>query len=211
MTVQADGPGEGWIAEANAFGEARGYLFRPETFDEPYEELLGKGYLTVTRYLEANRFSPITSTIQGRLGRIATDLEHYALLSDQIESKVVMSQEWAALARPLPGCSPQLWESAVQAMDNMDWKLGPDSDFELRDFEKQLADLPGIRLLDSYRVEFYCPCQRERFAAYLRSLDPKDREEIKENGPFPVDIRCHYCNTHYLFSREELDAMFGDA
>ncbi len=208
ITVQVSGEGEGWLAEANAYGEARGYLFRPETIRKPYDQWLGEGYLSVTRFLEAQGFHPVTSTIQGKMGDIASDLEHFFSLSDQIDSKIVMGSEWAALLRPLPDCPRPSWLEALDILRGWNWDLDPGRQTETSPFHSQLSELTGIRFLDSYRVEFYCPCNKDRFGAYLRSLPAEDRNDMVENGPFPLEIRCHYCNSVYPFTREELDALF---
>ena len=34
-------------------------------------------------------------------------------------------------------------------------------------------------------------------------------EDILENGPFPVESRCHHCNTTYVFNRKEIRKIYG--
>lgn len=207
IVVEASGPGEGWLAEANALGEARGYLFRPNTYVDPVDHWMGEGRMTVTRFLEANGFHPMSSTISGRLGSIAQDFEHFLTLSDQVESRFRLGREWAVLAQPLPGCRPEHWEATVAFLEGLD----PDSTEGLEDAEpgflRAFEALPEAQVLDAYRVEFFCPCSRERFAAYLRGLPEAERRDILERGPFPLEVRCHYCNSVFGFDEEELHAI----
>jgi molecular chaperone Hsp33 len=34
-------------------------------------------------------------------------------------------------------------------------------------------------------------------------------KDIRDKGPFPVEINCHYCNTPYQFTREDIIEIFG--
>jgi len=40
--------------------------------------------------------------------------------------------------------------------------------------------------------------------AYLAALPEKERNDIIEKGPFPIEIRCHNCNTLYKFSKYDI-------
>jgi molecular chaperone Hsp33 len=41
----------------------------------------------------------------------------------------------------------------------------------------------------------------------LAALPIEDLEEMIADGPFPLEIRCHQCNTRYDFSRTELQEI----
>ena len=34
-------------------------------------------------------------------------------------------------------------------------------------------------------------------------------KDIRDNGPFPLEIRCQYCNTPYLFSEKDIQKIYG--
>ncbi|MCP4024338.1 MAG: Hsp33 family molecular chaperone HslO, partial [Desulfobacteraceae bacterium] len=42
---------------------------------------------------------------------------------------------------------------------------------------------------------------------YIASLPKKELADIKENGPFPLETRCHHCNTVYEFDKGELKRL----
>jgi molecular chaperone Hsp33 len=44
-------------------------------------------------------------------------------------------------------------------------------------------------------------------AGYLRSLPEVDKNDILKNGPFPLVICCHHCNSAYHFSQEDLQPL----
>jgi molecular chaperone Hsp33 len=33
-------------------------------------------------------------------------------------------------------------------------------------------------------------------------------KDIRDNGPFPLEMRCHYCNTLYYFDQEEVQQIY---
>jgi molecular chaperone Hsp33 len=62
---------------------------------------------------------------------------------------------------------------------------------------------------DDTRVEFMCHCNRERLRVLLTMLPADELRDIAENGPFPVELRCHFCNTRYEFRRESIRRIYG--
>ncbi|MBU0485388.1 MAG: Hsp33 family molecular chaperone HslO [Proteobacteria bacterium] len=60
------------------------------------------------------------------------------------------------------------------------------------------------KFLDSGRVEFFCRCSKDKMTGYLRSLAKEDKNDLLENDPFPVIIRCHHCNSAYQFNKADL-------
>jgi redox-regulated HSP33 family molecular chaperone len=58
-------------------------------------------------------------------------------------------------------------------------------------------------------VAFFCRCSRNRMQGHLKNLSPDVRADILENGPFPLEIRCHHCNSAYRFTRETLRQVLG--
>jgi molecular chaperone Hsp33 len=43
----------------------------------------------------------------------------------------------------------------------------------------------------------------------LALLPVQDLKDLRDNGPFPIQMRCHNCNTAYEFSREEIQEIYG--
>jgi molecular chaperone Hsp33 len=58
--------------------------------------------------------------------------------------------------------------------------------------------------LTSSRVEFFCPCSKDRFGKFVASLSESDRQDILTQGPLPLETRCHNCSSTYRFDRQEL-------
>jgi hypothetical protein len=60
------------------------------------------------------------------------------------------------------------------------------------------------RFLANQRVEFMCHCGPERLRRVLKMLPADELKDIRDNGPFPLEMRCHYCNTLYHFDEQEI-------
>jgi molecular chaperone Hsp33 len=65
------------------------------------------------------------------------------------------------------------------------------------------------RFLADQRVEFMCHCSPERLRHVLMMLPADELKEIRDNGPFPIEMRCHYCNTLHHFTQKEIQAIYS--
>jgi molecular chaperone Hsp33 len=65
------------------------------------------------------------------------------------------------------------------------------------------------KIIDEGRVEFMCHCGREGVRNLLMLLPVHDLKDIRDNGPFPVELKCHYCNTAYYFSKNDIAEIYG--
>ncbi len=223
LQIECSGPIKGLSVEANAFGEVRGYLKQvPIPIDAPLDSFdlspfFGAGFLSVTKYLE-NSKQPFTGKIMLEHGRLAKDLAAYHLKSEQVPTAFNLGVSFSRdgevtgagglMLQVMPGADEKTLielETSVGQLDSMGGAVHAD-DFP----ETWLRDNFGAyhpKLLDSRGVEFMCHCNRKRISVMLTMLKPEDIEEMATNGPFPVEIRCHYCNTTYQYSQEQLQEI----
>ncbi len=224
MNIQCSGPVQGLDVEANVFGEVRGYLkANPIEVEDPNQikrlsTLYGAGFLSVTKYLEDANL-PYSGQIALAHGSIAEDLAEYFLKSEQIptgfklsiffDEKEKVTGAGGIFLQALPGVDPEKVAEAERLIRGID-SLGESfAGGQLPEavISQAFSDLTP-RFLDSSRVEFFCRCTRERMEGYLKGLAPEDRADIRENGPFPLEITCHHCNSAYQFTRAELESLF---
>lgn len=223
VNIQCSGPIKGLDVEANAFGEIRGHLkTNPIEVKHPEKikrlsTLYGAGFLSVTRYIEAaNR--PYTGQIALVHGSIPEDLVEYFLTSEQIASGLTLSVAFdenenitgagGIFLQALPGARPDniaRAETMIQKIDSLGRLFAQDQTAESI-IRTSFAEL-SPRFLDSSRVEFYCRCSKEKMSGYLKQLPKEDRMDILANGPFPLELRCHHCNSAYRFDRKELSGI----
>lgn len=225
LSIDCDGPVEGLSVEANAFGEVRGYLKNPSipiarpVEPNDYREYFGDGIMKITRTLEGGK-RPFTSTTKLEYGSIAQDLSSYYTVSEQTPSGFHLSIRFSpdggvAGAGGLKLQALPRTESDSAALDLV------------RRIENQMMVLPSLgteiadgwkvtdyvaewfqgfdpAFLESRPIEFMCHCSETRFLNHLANLPASDREDLRENGPFPLVLTCHHCGSRYEISKDTI-------
>jgi molecular chaperone Hsp33 len=225
IKFDCSGPIKGLVVEANAFGEVRGFLKQvPIPLDKPMESFnlspfFGAGFLSVTKYLEDAK-QPFTGQIMIKYGNIAKDLANYYLTSEQVPTAFNLSIKFDK-------------EGQVTGAGGLFLQAMPQADDDLAaDLEERITGLPSLgeefagdndpealvnaafkqyspHFLANYRVEFMCHCKLERIRSLLTLLPIDELKDIRDNGPFPLEMSCHYCNTKYHFNREDIQEIYG--
>lgn len=226
IRIDCSGPIRGLVAEANAFGEVRGYLKNvPIPVERPLDSFdlssfFGAGFLAVTRYLEDAK-QPFSGNIALEYGSLATDLANYFLLSEQLPTTINLSIHFdregtvrgagGLLLQAMPGADPDVVEALAARTDDLP-SLGL-AFAEATPPESLVTEhFAGFspKILDSRRVEFFCRCNTEQIQEMLFSLPEDERRDILANGPFPLEVCCHNCNTPYCFDRAALISLFQE-
>lgn len=221
LALDCSGPVKGLDVEANVYGEVRGCLkTRRIEVAEPagpsggLARLFGAGFLTVTQYLE-NSEAPYAGQVALEYGTIAEDLANYYLVSEQLPTGFILSVAFddreevkgagGIFLQAMPGAAPATVGAAEELMLGLGslGELVGQGQTPAAIIETTFAPL-NPKLLASSRVEFFCRCSKEVMAGYLGGLPPADRQDLLANGPFPLEIRCHNCNSAYEFTRAEL-------
>ena len=218
LLFECSGPIRGLVVESNAFGEVRGYLKQiPIPVEKPLESFdlspfFGAGFLTVTRYPESAK-QPFSGKVMLQYGNIAEDLAHYYVTSEQIPTALHLSIRFdpegntlgagGLLIQALPGATEETiraMEEKVRALSSLgtDFSNGILPETIINEGFKQHTP----RILANRRIEFMCHCNESGVKRLLMMLPKTDLTDLLENGPFPVEMRCHHCNTVYEFGRE---------
>jgi len=225
LNIECGGPIGGLSVEADSHGTVRGYLKEnPIPLEKPLESLdlsplFGPGFLSVSR-LEGSMKEPHMSRVMLQYGSLGKDLASYYLESEQIPSFFNLSIKFddkgevvsagALFFQVMPGTNEEKTEKLQELLLSLP-SLGQRI-LEGVTPEQYLQYNLGAyypEILDSKTVEFFCPCSRDYYVPYLKGLKKEDREDIRENGPFPLELCCHNCNTRYHFDREELQELLG--
>lgn len=224
IEINGGGPIGKIFVDARANGTIRGYVGDPHvhyTYNETGKLAVGvavgkEGYLNVIRGMEKK--ADFTGSVPLVSGEIGEDFAYYFTASEQIPSAVsvgcLVSEENKAIAagglviQMLPDASDEDIRFVEEALKNLD----PISDMIHRgmgveDIVHRLAD--GVEILEEKNLFFDCGCSKDRMANALYTLTNKDRAEMidESNG---CEIVCHFCNTKYEFTGNELQAMNDD-
>lgn len=223
FNIECSGPIKGLVAEATADGRVRGYLKQvPIPLSAPLDSfdlspLFGAGFLEVSRYLiDAKR--PFTGTIMLQYGNIAQDIANYYLTSEQIPTAMAVSVQFDQQGRVVGAGGLFL-----QAMPNADEHL-------MVELEKCMGTMPALgkyfaadstavelltghfgaftpQILANDKIEFACPCTEGQIKEMLLGLPAAEFADMRDNGPFPLEVRCHFCNSCYRFEQQELQNL----
>ncbi len=224
LKIDCSGPVKGLVVETNAYNEVRGYLKNPSIpIDKPLDTFnispfLGAGFLMITKYLEDSK-QPFTGQVALEYGNIAKDLAHYHLISEQIPTAFNLSIQFdtqgtvtgagGLLLQVMPGADDQTirdLENLVKNLPSIGAIFSNNKDPQL--FILEIFRKYSPKFLANRRVEFLCHCRKEKMQHLMALLPEKEITDILANGPFPVEIVCHHCNTYYYFSKQEIQTLF---
>lgn len=218
--IKGDGPIGNIVTVANNSGEVKGYV------DNPYVDLpsridgkldvggiVGKnGQLAIIRDLGLK--DPYIGYSNLVSGEIAEDLVHYYYLSEQqpsainlgvlVDKDISVKAAGGYMLQILPSAEEKDIDKIEKILSNaepistlIDKGLSPEETVE------ELFGEFNIEILEKSELQFKCNCNRERIEKVLLSLGHKELKDIiEEDGK--AEIVCHFCNTKYNFSKEEL-------
>ena len=225
LKIDCTGPIKGLVVEANAFGEVRGFLKQvPIPIVKPMRSydlspFFESGFLEITKYLEDGK-QPFSGKIALEYGNIALDLANYYLTSEQIPTAFNLSIKFDKDGN-VTGAGGLFLQAMPEANDDL-----------TADLEKRVKNLPSLgevftedkepealvrsvfhryspKFLANRRIEFMCHCNKHRLRSYLTLLPIDELKDIRNNGPFPLEIRCHHCNTPYHFEKSDIKEIYG--
>ena len=222
LTIQflGDGPIGGITATANSRGEVKGFVNNPSVILPPNEfgkldvgGAVGRGSLQVLKDIGLKE--PYAGQVDIQNGEIAQDLTYYFAVSEQVPSVVSLGVltdrtdysircAGGYIIQLMPGCPediiPQLEQACISAPPVTEMlKDGMTPETIL---EKLLGPL-DFRVMDRMPVAFRCDCSRQRVEKALIALGQKEIRSLIAEGN-PVTLNCHFCNTDYTFSVDEL-------
>ena len=222
LRIDGGGPLGGITAVSDSEGFVRGYVVNPET-ELPLKAdgkldvggAVGRnGMFTVSRDIGLKE--PYVGSVELMSGEIAEDLTKYLLESDQIPSACALgvlvdtdlSIEAAGgfIVQLMPGAEDDLidkLEDNIFMMDQLTTILDEDGTEAL--FAQVLKGFDW-HTVGEYPVEYRCYCSRERVEQALTVIDPKELQEIIDEGK-DITVSCQFCDRTYRFSPEDLKGL----
>lgn len=219
LQVKGDGPVQGLMVTADANGHGKGYADCPQAMMPANSAgkldvggVIGKGTLTVIKDMGLKE--PYASTVTLQTGEIGEDLTYYFAASEQIPSVVAMGvlMDRNNTVRQAGGFILQLMpfteEAVIAALEKKLTGLAPvttlleEGKSPEQILECVLGEL-GVEFTDKIPAAFHCNCSKERVEKVLISLNREELQELIDEGK-DVELNCHFCNTDYVFTVEEL-------
>lgn len=222
VQIKCGGPAKGLTVTADANGNVKGYAEVPDVMLAPNSlgkldvgGALGLGIMNVIKDMGLKE--PYTGQIALQTGEIAEDLTYYFATSEQIPSAVglgvlmnkdnTVKQAGGFILQLLPFTSEEIiekLEEKIKSIDSVTEMLEKGYTPE-RILEEILGDLE-LEITDTMPAQYFCNCSKERVSKALVSIGAKDLQEMIDDGK-PIEVNCHFCNTDYTFSVDELKKL----
>lgn len=222
LLMKGDGPAGQITVTADSHGNVKGFVDNPSvTVPDKYPgkmdvgAAVGRGTLTVI--MDLGLREPYNGQVEIQTGEIGDDLAYYFTVSEQIPSAVgvgvmvdtdsSVKHSGGFIIQMMPDAAEETIaavESKISASEPVTTMMekGMSPEDILQHF---LGDL-GLVINEKKPVRFHCDCSKERVAGALSTIQKSDLEEIIADGE-EIEVKCHFCNTAYNFSIDELRDM----
>lgn len=226
LQIHAGGPINGITVTADSQGRVKGYVGNPNVVIPANAKgkldvagAVGVGFMNVIKDMGLKE--PYLGQVALQTSEIAEDLTYYFATSEQVPSAVglgvLMNRD--NTVRTAGGFIVQLMpfaeEATIAKLEENVSKIS--SVTTLLDQGHTPESLLGL-VLDGFDIEmndviptsFSCNCSKSRVERALISIGRKDLNELIQEGK-SVELNCHFCNTNYEFSVEDLKEILRKA
>ena len=221
LQIRGDGPIEGITVTADSHANVKGYVGNPDVMLPPKNGKLDVGGAVGIGLLQVIKDMGLKEPYSGQTilvsSEIAEDLTYYFATSEQVPSSVALGvlmnkdntvrQAGGFIIQLMPFCDEKVIEKLEQRLAEvnsvtafLDEGLTPE-----QILEKLLGDMDLV-INDTVPTQFYCNCSRERVSKALIAVGRKELNEMIQEAK-PVELKCHFCNSAYEFSTEDLKEL----
>ncbi len=223
LQIKGDGPMQGLTVTADSLGNVKGYPEVPEVI-LPANAVgklnvagaLGNGSLRVIKDMGLKE--PYVGQTLLQTGEIAEDLTYYFATSEQVPSSVglgvlmnrdnTVKQAGGFIIQLMPFAEDRVIDKLEQNLSKIKsvTSLLDEGNTPERMLEVLLDGL-ALRINDTLSMRFFCSCSRQKIERVLISLGREELREMIDEGK-ETEVNCHFCNTRYSFSVEELKELY---
>ena len=222
LQMKGTGPLRGNTVTADSKGNVKGYVDNPDAMLPPNAKgkldvggAIGVGILNVIRDMGLKE--PYNGSCELKTGEIGDDLTYYFATSEQVPSAaglgVLMNKD--NTVKQAGGFIIQLMPFIPDEMvDKLEAKLANvksvtsmlDAGFTPEMILEELLGEFGLEITEKMPAQFSCNCDKHRIEKALISVGRKNLNEMVQDGK-PIEVGCHFCNTKYEFTVEELKEL----
>lgn len=218
LQVKCGGPIGGMTVTADSQGNVKGYVNNPDVLLPPKNGkidvggALGPGFLIVIKDMGLKE--PYSGQTVLQTGEIAEDLTYYFATSEQVPSSVglgvLMERENTVkcaggfIVQVMPFIEDEVLEKLEANIQNIQSVTAMLADGHTpEDMLGQVLEGLEVEITDTLSVQFSCNCSKARIEKAIISIGKKEIESMIDDGE-EVEVKCHFCNTAYHYSVEEL-------
>lgn len=225
LQIKGDGPLGGITVTADAKADVKGYVDHPDVMLPPKNGKLDVGGAVGIGLLNVIKDMGLKEPYSGQTilvsSEIAEDLTYYFATSEQVPSSVglgVLMEKnntvrcaGGFIVQVMPFVTDDVVSTLEENIKNISsvTQMLDMGDTPEQILEKVLAGL-DVEITDTLPARFACNCSHERIEKAIISIGKKEIQEMIKEGK-EVEVMCHFCNTAYKFSVEELKAILKRA
>ncbi|WP_373213135.1 Hsp33 family molecular chaperone HslO [Ruminococcus sp. 5_1_39BFAA] len=219
LQIKAGGPLQGITVTADSQGNVKGYVGNPDVCIPANSKgkldvagAVGVGFMNVIK--DMGMKEPYLGQVALQTSEIAEDLTYYFATSEQVPSAVGLGvlMNKNNTVRQAGGFIVQLMpfaeESVISRLEQNVAKISSvtsllEEGHTPESLLETVLDGFDVEINDRVPTQFYCNCSKSRVEKALISIGRKELNEMIQEGK-PVELNCHFCNTNYTFTVEEL-------
>lgn len=223
LTVQINcsGPIQGLCMTADASGRVKGYVENPDVILPPKNGkldvggALGQGIMNVIKDMGLKE--PYVGQTILQTGEIAEDLTYYFATSEQIPSSVglgvlmekdnTVKRAGGFIIQVMPFATDEvldILEANIHQISSVTSML--DKGMSPEEILKEVTKGLDLEITDTLEASFYCNCSKERVTKAIVSVGKHELQEMINDGE-DIEVKCHFCNTAYKFTVEDLKSI----
>ena len=222
IQIKSSGPIGGLTVTATPDGMVKGYPICADV-ELPLKDngkldvgtAMGIGVMNVIKDMGLKE--PYVGQTVLQTGEIGDDLTYYFATSEQTPTSVgvgvLVDRDYSV--KQAGGFIVQLMPFATEeVVSKLEENLGKIQSVTAL-FEKGLSveeivagifDGMEYDVNESMPIEYHCNCSKERVTKAIISIGKKDIKEMIDDNK-PIEVNCHFCNTNYVFSVDELKQL----
>ena len=225
IQIKCDGPIQGLTVTADSKANVKGYVENPDVMLPPKNGkldvggALGLGILNVIKDMGLKE--PYVGQTILQTGEIGDDLTYYFANSEQVPSSVglgvLMEKDNTVkcaggfIVQVMPFVEEKVLEQLEENISNIHsvtalLEQGHTPESLLQEVLKGM----DIEITDTLPTQFYCDCSKTKIEKAIISIGEKEIKEMIDEGK-GIEVKCHFCNTAYSFSVDELSALLKQA
>lgn len=225
IQIKCDGPIQGLTVTADSKANVKGYVENPDVMLPPKNGkldvggALGLGILNVIKDMGLKE--PYVGQTILQTGEIGDDLTYYFANSEQVPSSVglgvLMEKDNTVkcaggfIVQVMPFVEEKVLEQLEENISNIHsvtalLEQGHTPESLLQEVLKGM----DIEITDTLPTQFYCDCSTTKIEKAIISIGEKEIKEMIDEGK-DIEVKCHFCNTAYSFSVDELSALLKQA